>query len=262
MKIGIIGGGAMGGTLARRLFEISCTADAKREEFQITVTNPHIDKLNDLKEQGAYVSTSNFAVLEGADLVVIAVKPWKVKEVIEEIAPFLEKNTEVSLIVAGISGEDLINMFGEYTPSNLSVAMPNTAMQTGKSMTFIVPLKGNPALADQVFQQVGKVKVIEEKFLPAATALASCGIAYALRYVRAATEGGVELGFKAEDAQEIVARTIEGAVSLLKPGVHAEAEIDKVTTPGGLTIKGLNAMEKFGFSTAVIEGLKTINQKR
>jgi pyrroline-5-carboxylate reductase len=78
-----------------------------------------------------------------------------------------------------------------------------------------------------------------------------------MRYVRAAAEGGVELGFKAKDATKIVLQTMEGAVKLLQAtGEHPEAAIDKVTTPGGVTIKGLNAMEHYGFSNAVIEGLK------
>ncbi|MBQ5722120.1 MAG: pyrroline-5-carboxylate reductase, partial [Bacteroidaceae bacterium] len=91
----------------------------------------------------------------------------------------------------------------------------------------------------------------------AGMALASCGIAYAMRYIRAATEGGVELGMYAHEAQQIVAQTLKGAVSLLEANhSHPEAEIDKVTTPGGITIKGLNAMERNGFSNSVIEGLK------
>ena len=91
----------------------------------------------------------------------------------------------------------------------------------------------------------------------AATALCSCGTAYALRYIRAAVEGGVELGLYPDQAKAIVAQTVKGAADMLMTsGEHPEAEIDKVTTPGGITIKGLNRMEACGFSTAVIEGLK------
>ncbi|WP_303037550.1 pyrroline-5-carboxylate reductase dimerization domain-containing protein, partial [uncultured Duncaniella sp.] len=91
----------------------------------------------------------------------------------------------------------------------------------------------------------------------AATSIASCGIAYALRYIRAAMEGSVELGIRAPLAQEMIVQTLIGAASLLQePGTHPETEIDKVTTPGGLTIRGLNAMEHSGFTSAVINGLK------
>ena len=112
-------------------------------------------------------------------------------------------------------------------------------------------------LAESVFCRLGAVKDIEERLLPAATALASCGIAYALRYIRAAVEGGVELGFRASDAQEIVTATVRGAAALLSvDGAHPEVEIDRVTTAGGITIRGLNAMEQAGFTPAVIAGLK------
>jgi pyrroline-5-carboxylate reductase len=104
---------------------------------------------------------------------------------------------------------------------------------------------------------MGSTLITEERLLAAGTTLASCGIAYAMRYVRAASEGGVEIGFKADDAKAIVLQTVKGAVELLQTnGNHPEAEIDKVTTPGGVTIKGLNEMEHAGFSSAVIRGIK------
>ena len=161
--------------------------------------------------------------------------------------------------MAGIPGEELMQWWrrgdDERLPA-LSISMPNTAMSVGKSMTFNVALQGDAPLAMQSLAMMGRVMQIPERLLPAATALASCGIAYALRYVRAATEGGVQMGFRASEAQEIVAATIEGAAALLsRPDAHAEAEIDKVTTPGGVTIRGLNAMEREGFTNAVIAGL-------
>ena len=149
---------------------------------------------------------------------------------------------------------------GDKKSLRIFIIMPNTAISIGASMTFIVPVVSDAKSAEQVrtvFAAMGDAMVITEKQLPAATALASCGIAYAMRYVRAASEGGVELGFKADLAETIVLQTMRGAVDLLKAsGNHPEAEIDKVTTPGGLTIKGLNAMEEAGFTNSVIRGLK------
>ena len=108
-----------------------------------------------------------------------------------------------------------------------------------------------------MYGSMGEVLVVDEQHLAAGTTLASCGIAYAMRYVRAASEGGVEIGFKADDAKNIVLQTIKGAVELLQAtGEHPEAAIDKVTTPGGVTIRGLNEMEHAGFTSAVIRGLK------
>ena len=144
--------------------------------------------------------------------------------------------------------------------------MPNTAMNVRRSMTFAVPLpksKEVPGQITEIFEKLGTVKAIDETHLPAAMALASCGIAYALRYIRAAVEGGVQMGIRAAEAQDIVAATVEGAAALLteQPGAHAEAEIDKVTTPGGVTIRGLNAMEAAGFTHAVISGLLASTSK-
>ena len=127
-------------------------------------------------------------------------------------------------------------------------------------MTFLTSVRSS-AEADArmlaVFRELGDAMLVEERLLNAGMVLASCGIAYAMRYLRAATEGGVELGMYARDAQRIVMQTMKGAVELLQAtGSHPEAEIDKVTTPGGLTIRGLNAMEEKGFTTSVIAGLK------
>lgn len=234
----------MGGAVARGL----------AESETVTLSTPHPSVI-DIEE--ICLTSDNCEAIRDADLVVIAVKPWVLPTVAEEIAPHLSKDTEVTAIVAGVSGHDLSMMFGTHCPSVLSIAMPNTAMSVGESMTFIVDVAGTADRAVKIFSRLGSVEIIEERLLRGATALASCGIAYAMRYVRAATEGGVELGFKAAAAQRIVAQTLRGAVALLdREGSHPEAEIDKVTTPGGLTIRGLNAMERAGFTTAVIEGLK------
>ncbi|MCM1164233.1 MAG: NAD(P)-binding domain-containing protein [Muribaculaceae bacterium] len=244
MKITVIGGGAMGCAVARGVAAL----------HSVTLSTPHPDET---PIDGVRAINDNRLAVSDADLVVVAVKPWVLPDVISEIAPVLPAGVELSVIVAGVKADDLMDMLGGYAPAAVSIAMPNTAMAVGESMTFLTAVEGSPERAMELFGSLGRVEVIEERLLPGATALASCGIAYALRYVRAATEGGVELGFKAAEAQRIVAQTIRGAAALLsKPGAHAEAEIDKVTTPGGITIKGLNAMEKAGFTNAVIEGLK------
>ena len=127
-------------------------------------------------------------------------------------------------------------------------------------MTFIVPVDATTeetAKIIDLFDEMGDTLITDEQHLGAGTTLASCGIAYAMRYIRAAAEGGVELGFRADDAKRIVMQTVEGAVKLLEAtGLHPEAAIDMVTTPGGVTIKGLNEMEHAGFTSAVIRGLK------
>ena len=99
--------------------------------------------------------------------------------------------------------------------------------------------------------------IIEERLMGAGTALCSCGIAYAFKYVKASVDGAVEMGFYPQKAKEMVCQTLLGAVELLmKNDSMPDEEIYKVTTPGGITIKGLNEMEANGFSTSVIKGLK------
>ena len=149
---------------------------------------------------------------------------------------------------------------GDGTMIPLFLVIPNTAIAVMNSMTFVVPVGASEeqtAIVKALFDEMGSTLITEERLLAAGTTLASCGIAYAMRYVRAASEGGVEIGFKADDAKAIVLQTVKGAVELLQAnGNHPEAEIDKVTTPGGVTIKGLNEMEHAGFTSAVIRGIK------
>ena len=252
MKIAILGAGAMGGAIASGLVESGFNPS------DISISNPHPDKLKPFAEMGLATLNSNVEACRNADLVFIAVKPWILPGVVAEIKDSLTYASQaVSVVAASVTGANLKEWFekdGE-TPV-ISLSMPNTAVRLRQSMTFVVPVTGNDTNPDvELYRCLGDVSVIEERLLPAATALASCGIAYALRYVRAATEGGVQLGFRAAEAQRIVAQTVKGAAALLESGAHAEAEIDKVTTPGGLTIRGLNAMEQAGFTAAVINGL-------
>lgn len=248
----------MGGALAGGLLDNGAGV------WEVAVSNPSRKPLDALEAKGAKVFADNVKCIEGADLVVLAVKPWIVPAVVEEIKASLDYSRQtVAVIAASVSGRQLEDLFlkdGALPP--VIICMPNTAMSVAMSMTFLVPVtcgSDEGAVADvaSMFDLLGTTMIIDEAHLPAATALASCGIAYAMRYVRAATEGGVELGFKAEAAQRMVVQTLEGACALLsRPGAHPESEIDKVTTPGGLTIKGLNEMEHAGFSSAVIRGLK------
>jgi len=163
------------------------------------------------------------------------------------------------VIAAGVKSASIQEWLGAQCPP-LFLCIPNIAIAQLASMTFLVSVTGKPSQAETVkaiFDAMGNTLFTDEAHLAAGTTLASCGIAYAMRYVRAASEGGVELGFKADQAKEIVMQTMLGAVKLLEAsGLHPEAAIDLVTTPGGVTIKGLNEMEHAGFTSAVIRGLK------
>lgn len=228
----------------------------------ISVANPTAQKLEHFALQGASVTTDNKTAAEGADIVVIAVKPWLVEQVVNELKPVLNYTRQTIITVAvGISGSQFTAWLkkDDAVPQTF-IVIPNTAIAVLASMTFIVPVNATAdttAIVKALFDNVGQTMVTDERHLSAGMTLASCGIAYAMRYVRAAAEGGVELGFKADMAKDIVLQTMKGAVELLQAnGNHPEAEIDKVCTPGGLTIRGLNEMEHAGFTSAVIRGLK------
>lgn len=228
----------------------------------ISVANPTAQKLEHFALQGASVTTDNKTAAEGADIVVIAVKPWLVEQVVNELKPVLNYTRQTIITVAaGISGSQFTAWLKkDDTVPQTFIVIPNTAISVLASMTFIVPVNATADTTSTIkalFDNVGQTMVTDERHLSAGMTLASCGIAYAMRYVRAAAEGGVELGFKADMAKDIVLQTMKGAVELLQAnGNHPEAEIDKVCTPGGLTIRGLNEMEHAGFTSAVIRGLK------
>jgi len=180
--------------------------------------------------------------------------------VLKDIKPELDAQKQILIVIAaGVSSASIKEWLGESCPP-LFLVIPNIAIAEMASMTFIVPVGASEAdiqTVTGIFDEMGNTLITDEQHLAAGTTLASCGIAYAMRYIRAASEGGVELGFKADDAKKIVMQTMKGAVELLEAsGLHPEAAIDLVTTPGGVTIKGLNEMEHAGFTSAVIRGLK------
>lgn len=248
----------MGGAMAEGF--VSC---GMFRPTDITVSARHETTLERFKALGQNVTTDNRQAVAGADIVIVAVKPWLAEQVLGEIKPALDyqRQTVIS-VMAGVGSDKLKTLLdrGDGSLPDIYIVIPNIAIAQLCSMTFIVPVKGDEAATGgikTIFDKTGSSLVTEERLLGAGTALASCGIAYAMRYVRAAGEGGVELGFKAKDAKDIVLQTVKGAVALLQAnGNHPEAEIDKVTTPGGLTIRGLNEMEHAGFTSAVIKGLK------
>lgn len=257
MKISIIGAGAMGGAIVEGMLKSDGFVDG-----DITVSDPSQKVIDRFATTGASVTTDNKAAAEGADIVCVVVKPWLVERVLKEIKPVMDYGRQTLIVVAaGVSSSAITEWMavdGKMPP--LFLVIPNIAIAELSSMTFIVPVGASDeqvASVKAIFDRLGSTLVTEERLLGAGTTLASCGIAYAMRYIRAASEGGVEIGFKADDAKRIVLQTVKGAVDLLLAnGNHPEAEIDKVTTPGGVTIKGLNEMEHAGFTSAVIRGLK------
>ena len=226
----------------------------------ITVADPSQAVTEKFAKMGISVTSDNKLAADTADIVCVVVKPWLVERVLKDIKPELDPKKQILIVIAaGVSSESIKGWLGDQCPS-LFLVIPNIAIAEMASMTFVVPVGASEKdiqTVTDIFNEMGNTLITDEQHLAAGTTLASCGIAYAMRYVRAASEGGVELGFKADHAKAIVMQTMKGAVELLEAsGMHPEAAIDLVTTPGGVTIKGLNEMEHAGFTSAVIRGLK------
>lgn len=257
-RICIIGAGNMGGAITGG---IASDSDFPRSNITVTArTTEKLDRLETLYP-GIRTSTDNRAAASGADLVIIAVKPWQAQEVAEEIRPVMDyRKCTIASVVAGVSFEAWTGWLrkGKDLPALLRI-IPNTAIALKKSTTFIASCRaGETVLAEvsEIFRQSGTVINVEERMMAAGTALASCGIAYALEYIDASIHGGVRIGFREEEARQIVVSTMKGALALLDTGdTTPRQEISKVTTPGGYTAKGLAAMEEAGFREAVVSGL-------
>ncbi len=251
LKIAIVGGGNLGRSVAEGFMKAGISAS------KMTVSRRRVQLLDDLAAKGIRIEQDNKTAVAMADLIIVAVKPYQAVEVITEIKPILKPGQLVVSLMTGIS----IAQMKELLPSGVIPlrVMPNTAVALQESMTLISAPDCSQAqldLVQELFESLGKVIFINEELMAAATVLGACGIAFALRFIRAAIQGGVEIGFGADVAQQIVAQTVKGASELiLQTGHHPEQEIDKVTTPKGITISGLNEMEHQGFSSSLIRGL-------
>jgi len=257
-KIAIIGGGNLGASIAEGLHR-----SKSYQSKNITVTRRKIELLGHLSDAGLNVHSDNRLAAKSSDIIIVAVKPYNVDKILNEIKDVLTFDHVIVSVATGVSISHMQTIVGEKIP--VFRAMPNTAISIRESMTCISTSNGSDSHKEEVvrlFDQLGKSIVINEDLMDAATVLAACGIAYALRFIRAASQGGIEIGFDAKTAQEIAAQTVKGAAGLLiEGGQHPEREIDKVTTPQGCTIAGLNEMEHQGFSSSLIKGIITSYNK-
>jgi len=253
-KIAILGSGNIGISLAKGLVK----ADYVQAD-QISLTRRNLSKLDQFADQGFLLSADNAAVVAASDMIVLAVLPQQLNQLMEQIAGVIDVNRHVVISVAsGVSCADIRSKLTEGV--EVIRAMPNTAIAIGQSMTCVATDNAAPAHVDEVvrmFETVGAVVKINEDLMTAATALCACGIAFFLRAIRAASQGGVEIGFHADEALKMAVQTAKGAADLLLlMQSHPEQEIDKVTSPKGCTIAGLNEMEHNGFSSSLIKGIK------
>lgn len=258
-NIAILGGGNLGTSIAKGLLRLK-----EYTHSNITLSEKRVIRKKYLKDNGFNcVGDDNCLAIKNADFVFLTVKPQQAIELLKEIKPAFDAKKQILIsAVTGISLAELTNAIGKVPMVRI---MPNTAIEILESLTCMVFQDVKPEQENDItsfFNKLGVALVIQEELMGAVTVLGACGIAFALRYLRAATQGGIEIGFGAEISQLIAAQTVKGAAELiLENKSHPEKEIDKVTTPMGITISGLNEMEHQGFSSALIRGLVTSYNK-
>ena len=252
-KIAIIGGGNLGASIADGLI----LSEFSRP-VELSITRRNLSTLSRFAERGCMVHSDNKKAVRDSEVIILAVKPYNYADIVKEIKPLLNPKKHIVIsVITGVWIEQLHKAIGKPVP--VIRAMPNTAIAIQQSMTCLSHAGASASqlnYTQQLFDQLGKTVMIDEKLMDAATVLGACGTAYAMRYIRANIQGGIEIGFDAATASIIAAQTVKGAAQLLlEKGSHPEHEIDKVTTPKGCTIAGLNEMEHQGFSSSLIRGL-------
>ncbi|MCA0933469.1 pyrroline-5-carboxylate reductase [Lutimonas saemankumensis] len=261
MKIAIIGVGNLGYSIAVGILgqkkEIGCKSLylTKRNTSSLN----HFDKVSLIK-----TTTDNRRAVKYSDVIILAVQPTQLMEVLKEIRDLIDPKKHIIISVAtGRKISDIEALLPQGVP--VIRCMPNTAISVGQSMTCISAnevAQANVHKAKSIFNALGETMCIEESLMQAATVICASGIAFWMRLIRATTQGAVQLGFHSEEAQKLSMQTCLGAASLLIDSQsHPEQEIDKVTTPSGCTIEGLNEMEHQGLSSSIIKGLVTSYEK-
>ncbi len=250
-NIAIIGCGNLGISIAQGLIESEQVAPD-----QLFLTRRNTGALSELAAAGAKVSSNNAPAADASDTIILAVKPYNIAKVIAEMGEHLEGKLLISL-ASGVEIDEVRSCLS--VPAQICRVMPNIASSVGESISLIAHQDLNDDEIEEVksiFNSVGRSLVIEESLMEAATVLGACGIAYVMRFMRGMIQGGVQIGFDASTAKQIVTQTVLGAATMiLETDSHPEAEIDKVTTPKGCTIVGLNEMEHNGFSSSLIKGI-------
>ena len=251
MKVAIIGAGSLGQSIAKGLLSNKVVSS-----LYLTKRNTSsIKSFSDYKK--VTLTSDNEEAVKNATILIFAVQPKHFEHILNNLKSYLHENHVLISVITGFSIAKIEAIVGSNT--YIIRSMPNTAAAVGQSMTCLSPNKKGKekvALAKTIFNSLGCSMEIPEEQLQAATVICASGIAFWMRLIRATTQGAIQLGFEAHEAHELAMQTCFGAATLLKEsGNHPEAEIDRVTTPGGCTIEGLNEMEHQGLSSSLIKGI-------
>ena len=252
-RVAIIGAGNLGSAIAKGLVR-----SGLRQPADVYLTHLEPETLADLAGQGHPTGRDNAVAANAADVLIVAVRPHDVPSAIASFKGSLDPTRHV--IVSTATGVGLATLRAHVGPGTPIVrAMPNLGIQTLSSMTCLtLGPESEAALprVEEIFAGLGETIRIDEANMNGATALCASGTAFFLRAIRAASQGGVEVGFHGEEAIRMAAQTAKGAAELiLMKHTHPETEIERVTTPNGCTIAGLSEMESLGFSSAFAKGV-------
>ena len=253
-KVGVIGAGKIGGSLLLRL--------AESDGFDLAVTDIHREQLAPYQDRGVRAVPSNRDLAEESEIVVVAVKPWDVALVLEEISPVMDGSTKaVTSVAAGVS----IKSISDRLPAGTAVlrVMPNVCASVGLGSAVVTANEAGrtvlPTVMD-IFGHVGDVMELPERLFDAATALHGSGPAYVALFADALIQAGVREGIPRDVARRLVVETIGGTAVLLKDR-SAHQVRDEVMTPGGTTAAAFVAMEKAGFVGAIYDGISAATEQ-
>jgi pyrroline-5-carboxylate reductase len=254
MKIAIIGVGNLGYSIA-----LGILGEGNIKFNSLYLSKRNTNTLNSFENiPNVEITSDNSRAVRNSEIIILAVQPNQLDRVLKSIHSDLDPQTHT--IISVVTGRTIAEIENSV-PKDVPVirSMPNTAISVSQSMTCLSANsrgKDNIDSAKIIFNGLGKTMCIDEELMQAATVICASGIAFWMRLIRATTQGAVQLGFDADVAQELSMQTALGAASLLvKSESHPEQEIDKVTTPQGCTIAGLNEMEHEGMSSALIKGI-------
>ncbi|TDU43471.1 pyrroline-5-carboxylate reductase [Gelidibacter sediminis] len=251
MKIAIIGTGNLGKSIAKGLITTNAITT-------LYLSKRNTDSIAEFEGyKNVFITSDNGEAVKNSDILILAVQPAHLEHVLQDIAGLI---TEKHVVISTVTGFLIPKIEEIIGPDQFIIrAMPNTAIAVGKSMTCICSNTLGAKrikIAQAIFNRLGHSLVIPESQMQAATVICASGIAFWMRLIRASTQAAIQLGFDAKEAQELAMYTSEGAANLLiANGHHPEEEIDRVTTPQGCTIEGLNEMEHKGLSSSLIHGM-------
>jgi pyrroline-5-carboxylate reductase len=259
-NLAVLGTGKLGSILLRAYLRQGLFSPKR-----VTATVRHEEKATALsKELGVNVSTSNRKAVKGADVILLAVKPQVVGDVLKEIKPALGRNTLIISVAASVPTSYIEQRAGEKVP--VVRAMPNTCSTVGCGMTGICP--GSKASAEHLeiakalFGAVGRTVVVDEKNMDAVTGLSASGPAFAYIILESLAEAGVKVGLPRDVATLLAAQTMKGAASVvLETGDHPALLKDAVTTPAGCTIDGILELEEGKLRVTLIKAVVKATQR-